>query len=156
MSNPFEAWLELQLELQKEHMKDGDPRSLDPEQRATFVTWNHTAAVLELGEAMNEIGWKPWGTGRDINEEAFLKEIVDALHFIGNMVLAAADEAVSTRLLAAVLWQMYNDKHQENARRQQEGYDGQAEKCPTCHRELVYLDPENGSRLGCTEHGRIG
>ena len=137
--NPFQAWLELQLELQVEAFH-ADPRFLSdsPEDRAQFVLWNAFAATDEIHEAMQEIGWKPWASSRHLNSEEFLGELVDALHFIGNMILAAAvNQHETPETLARILWSKYQDKVQINIDRQLVGYDGVKNKCPICRRELA-------------------
>ena len=146
LDNPFEAWLELQLKLQVKAFGN-DPRSLDPEARAGFLVWNAFAAEDEIHEAMQEVGWKPWASSRHINNAAFLDELVDALHFIGNMILAAAiEEKTPPWELAEVIWNKYQAKVQVNIDRQREGYDGVKNKCPICKRELKGLQ-------WCLEHG---
>jgi hypothetical protein len=121
--NPFHAWLALQLELQKQVFRD--PRGMEPEDRANFMIWNAFAAEDELHEAMQEVGWKPWATSRHLHDTAFIKEIVDALHFIGNMILAAAESSHQTpEQLAVRVWTEYQNKVQVNIQRQLDGYDG--------------------------------
>jgi len=127
--------LTAQLELQTGSMKDGDPRSLSPEQRAVFLTWNHTALIKELGEALDEVGWKPWATDRSLDHEKFMREMVDAFHFFMNMMLAASPDD-SPSEIAEEFSQMYQAKHAVNAQRQADGYTGKAEKCPRCYRDL--------------------
>lgn len=144
--NPFEAWLNLQLMLQQEVFVDPRIFADDEEGRADFMTWNHSAAIIELGEAMQEVGWKPWATSRHLNSEEFLGEIVDALHFIGNMVLAAAiNRHELPETLAKMLWMKYQEKVDKNIQRQLLGYDGVSTKCPICKREMTdNLCPQHG------------
>jgi len=155
--DPFRLWLELQLKLQQTVFTDPRTYSEDPEARATFVLWNAFAACDEIHEAMQEIGWKPWATSRHLNDAAFISEIVDALHFIGNMVLAAAEHLDETpEELAAKMWAAYQNKAAKNIQRQLEGYDGASDKCPICHRELQVVSTDSGIReLFCPDHGRI-
>lgn len=136
----LEKLLRAQQELQ-EYQKDGNPFLFtDEELRAQFITWNHTALVLELSECMEEIGWKPWATNRDIDVDRALKELVDAFHFFMNMMLAIASADApkfpDTESLAKWFFQKYFEKHQINIQRQLSGYDGKKEKCPQCHRDL--------------------
>lgn len=95
---------------------------------ADYVTWNHTAAVLELGELLNEVGWKPWAQPRGwVNQAKAITELVDVLHFVANIAVAlGVDEAE--------LWAAYRAKQRVNAERQARGYDGVTEKCPVCRR----------------------
>lgn len=141
----LEMMMEMQLELQKEHMKDGNPQLLTGDDMATFMTWNFAACVKELSEAMDEVGWKPWGTGRSINEELFLREMVDAFHFFMNLLLCALPDSPSE--IVNKFTKAYLVKNRVNAQRQVEGYDGMKEKCPICHRELI------GKPAMCPEHG---
>lgn len=135
----FELMLSMQLQLQQEHMKDGDPRYLDPDARATFMTWNTTAMFFEVGEAFNEVGWKPWATSRHIQHQAFIREMVDAWHFFMNLLIAGSG-IEDMGELAAVFTQFYVEKNTKNAQRQIDGYDGVITKCSHCHRELSETD----------------
>lgn len=130
-------FLFFQNELQREHMKDGSPLDLDPEARADFIRWNHTALIAELGEMLNEVGWKPWASSRHVNAEAALRELVDAWHFFMNLMLAVGGSVGWTEIQIADLFSLYYlEKREKNIQRQQEGYDGVSSKCPRCHREL--------------------
>ena len=149
MDNPFENWLRLQLQLQI-NAYDQDPRALEGEARTGFLLWNSFAATDEIHEAMQEVGWKPWASSRHVNEDLMLGELVDALHFVGNMVLAAAGQSKeSPEQLASKLWRMYQAKVQVNLQRQVDGYDGIKDKCPICKRELI------GKPRMCAEHGEV-
>lgn len=150
LGNPFHAWLLLQRQLQVDAFSY-DPALLAGDDRAQFATWNAYALVDELSEAMQEVGWKPWAKSRHLNREEFMGEMVDLLHFAGNLLLMCApvlagefitregdhvDTFTDVAVLADELWDMYRSKVQENLRRQVEGYDGVKEKCPICKREL--------------------
>lgn len=137
----IDDYLRMQSQLQ-EYQKDGDPFNFnDEETRAEFIRWNILALTDELHEALAEVGWKPWATNRDINVDAFLKEMVDAWHFFLNLLLAAAsaDEVRFTdRIVLGEFFETaYKAKHEVNIKRQLEGYDGKSGKCPTCHRDLA-------------------
>ena len=95
--------LEKQLELQTQHMKDGDPRHLDDEAMADFMRWNFAACVIELAEAMQEVGWKPWATDRSIRVTPFVKEMVDAFHFFMNMLLCVLP-GMNPKQVTQVVW----------------------------------------------------
>lgn len=136
----FELMLSMQLQLQQEHMKDGDPRHLDPDARATFMTWNATAMFFEVGEAFDEVGWKPWATSRHIQHQAFMREMVDAWHFFMNLLIAGSG-IEDMGELATVFTQFYVEKNTKNAQRQIDGYDGVSTKCPTCKRDFAETDP---------------
>lgn len=128
MTYEFRDALADQLELQKQAYKK-DPTKLDEEERADFIRWNMLALEDELHEALAETGWKPWATSRHLNREAFKGEMVDALHFFMNLLIAAdidADEFLEG----------YQAKRLKNAKRQEEGYDGVSSKCPECKAAL--------------------
>lgn len=88
-------------------------------------TWmmNVTALVTELGEASNEVPWKPWSATRDRPTEEqrnlALKELVDAMHFMGNLFLLLGIDADDF----ARAWK---HKQKVNADRQARGYDATA------------------------------
>lgn len=106
---------------------------LTEEAQAEYIRESAVALVTELGEALQEVGWKSWATKRFLNEDAYLKELVDLLHFWMNLVLATGR---SPDELATRLENLYSLKHEINARRQAEGYDGVTGKCWSCKRAL--------------------
>lgn len=93
------------------------------------IKTNVLALTDELHEALAEVGWKPWATSRHINVEALQGELIDAYHFLMNLMLIVnmTDDQVDA---------MYREKNARNLRRQQDGYDGVAGKCPECFRAL--------------------
>jgi len=96
---------------------------------ADYVTWNHSALVLEAGELLSEFGWKTWAQPRGwVNRELALKEAVDVGHFLANILTAigVTDEE----------WKVaYQAKQQVNRDRMSGGtYDGVSTKCPGCKR----------------------
>jgi dimeric dUTPase (all-alpha-NTP-PPase superfamily) len=115
-----------QLELQRESFKV-DPRNLLPDERAGYVQAMALAAIVELGEVMQEVSWKPWADAEFFNRDAYLEELIDVLHFWMNLVLVATDKP--EELLSA-----YMRKHDVNAQRQADGYTG-LDKCSECGRE---------------------
>lgn len=127
-----------QLQLQVQHM-GGDPRDLfadDPDGFADFMRWNAFALTDELHEALQEVGWKPWASSRHLNQEAFMKEMVDAFHFFMNLLLAGNPEMAVEDIVKDFV-DLYYAKNAVNAQRQSDGYDGVADKCSVCHRELL-------------------
>jgi hypothetical protein len=160
--DPFSEWLDLQWRLQVGSFGI-DPQKLDPEDRAVYVTWNSYALEDELHEATQEVGWKPWATSRHQNRDEFLKEIVDLMHFLGNLILTASAPGQPPMELGAELWELYQQKSAVNVQRQLQGYDGVSGKCPVCDRELVkqmvshvvgrLISPEEV--LVCPEHGEV-
>lgn len=133
----FETWLDSTRELQV--MSFGtDPAALEGEDLVQYIRWNELAAIDELMEALHEVKWKPWTVGergfKDRN--AFVNELVDVLHFVGNMLVAAkcSDDELSAR---------YALKQATNRQRMASGtYDGVKEKCPNCGR--AYDDATTG------------
>lgn len=125
----------LQDQLQMESFGGTSPTQLDPEARAEFIRWNAWALTSEMVEATDECGWKPWATNRNINVDAALGELVDALHFFSNIALAIGGAAgMSADEVGYTLSKKYLEKRGINARRQLEGYDGVSTKCPGCGR----------------------
>lgn len=115
-------FLERQRELQVGSYGE-DPAELEGQPLADFVIWNVVAATDELHEALHEVkGWKPWSTRQPSSllsaeeREDFVEELVDALHFLGNLFLAAGVDDDE-------LWAKYHGKAAVNAERQVEGYD---------------------------------
>lgn len=128
MTFQFDHAVREQLRLQIESY-GSDPRKLNDEERAQFISWNVLALTDELHEALAEVGWKPWATSRHLNRDAFKSELADAFHFFMNLMLAgdiSADEMLDE----------YRRKRQKNAQRQIDGYDGISTKCPKCKRAL--------------------
>lgn len=96
------------------------------EELVEWVRINILAAEDELHEALGEISWKPWAKSQFFNREAFLGEIVDVLHFVGNLLAGAGitDEELNVA---------YHEKMERNKKRQAEGYTG-LDKCILCKR----------------------
>lgn len=139
MEDRFGLMLRMQNELQKVMgpVKGRTPADLEPEERATFLTWNAFALEDEIHEAMQETGWKPWATSRHLNADLMMKEMVDAWHFFMNILLTiGAEMKLGPDEVADLFTKHYIIKHTINAQRQAEGYDGIAGKCSQCHRDL--------------------
>ncbi len=150
MPDRLKLMLEMQRSLQIESY-GSDPMTLEGDERGRQFVDMSAALIFELGEASDEIGWKPWAKGekaRYINREAYLKELVDAFHFFMNLWLLG-------RGTPEELYRMYMDKHKINAQRQVEGYDSRTTKCsgPHCSRalddypQMATRDPETGLRF---------
>lgn len=121
-------WLASTRALQEEYFRRSFPIR-DPDELADYVTENHTAAVIELSEFMQEVGWKPWATPRGwVNRDAALGELVDVGHFLANL-LCALD-------VSDAEWERaYRAKQETNRHRMRSGdYDGVSGKCPSCRR----------------------
>lgn len=129
--------LDLQAELQVEAYGI-DPSQLEGDELADYVRVSTLALENELHEALNEVRWKPWAEGHYLNREAWIAELVDALHFLLNLFLVAAPTPGERgRLkLALEVSEKYQAKRERNLERQREGYDGVSGKCPACKRAL--------------------
>lgn len=110
-----------------------DAGTMSPEELMAYIRDNALALTDEVHEALNETGWKPWATSNHINTQAYLGELIDAWHFLMNMMLATG---IRPEVLADRLYDGYMMKQARNAKRQLDGYDGVASKCPGCGRAL--------------------
>ena len=126
-----------------------------PADRIQFIKEMKLALEAELQEALDETGWKPWATSRHINRDAYVGELVDALHFFMNMLLVLGDDP---EMLAREVFIRYIAKHTRNAERQAEGYDGVSGKCRKCSRALDDLAVEcyisDGGTAWCAVYGK--
>lgn len=114
-----------QLELQVTAFgSDFDNMTLD--ERIALIRQSVLACEDELHEALREVGWKSWATKRFIHQQDFREELIDAFHFLLTLFLCAG-------MSADDVYREYCEKHDENIRRQQEGYTGVA-KCPICNK----------------------
>jgi dimeric dUTPase (all-alpha-NTP-PPase superfamily) len=82
------SWLTSTLDLQT--VTYGyDYASMDTEALAEYLTWNKFAADQELAEAAVEWSWAPWASDKPfVNRERVRNELIDVLHFVGNMLTA--------------------------------------------------------------------
>lgn len=120
-------WLESTRQLQVEAYGDTNwPKT--GEALAESVKMNALAAMVEIGEAIAEVGWKDWASERGwVNRDAFIRELVDVDHFVANMLVAVGCTDQE--------WEeAYRKKQQINRDRQTAGYDGRSNKCPRCKR----------------------
>lgn len=130
MSDDVNAWRWLESTKKLQEKSFGFTLPLDEgDALADYVTWNHSALVLEAGELLSEFGWKKWANPRGwVNRELALKEAVDVGHFLANILAAigVTDEE----------WEAaYQAKQQVNRDRMSSGtYDGVSTKCPGCKR----------------------
>lgn len=124
----FIAIYQAQKQLQEEtYGYDFD--GMSDEDRIQFIKNMAFALEDEVHEAVNETGWKPWQTSRHINHEAYREELIDAFHFLLNLIIAAGiDPEVFVNLFFA--------KQRKNRARQLNGYDGVMGKCPKCKRSF--------------------
>lgn len=108
-------WLASTKELQENTYGYDEPENMDDADVASYLDWNQVAAVQELAELREEFSWKPWATDLPfVHRERVLKEVVDVLHFIGNILhgIGVSDEA---------LWEAYRRKQAINRARQASG-----------------------------------
>lgn len=109
-----------QRALQK-HLHGGvDPSTFEPIRRSDYVRTQVLALVAELMEAMDEVAWKPWSSDKTkFNREAFIKELVDAQHFLVNLGIAAdvTDEEFWAAFVAKndVNWQRHFEHKYDNS-----------------------------------------
>lgn len=103
----------------------------DIDARMDYLKTNLFAAMIELGEAANEVPWKPWAKGDkqaiyEGKRDKFVGEMVDVMFFIANALTAVGvtDTELNERYLA---------KMQVNQDRQKNGYDGASTKCANCN-----------------------
>lgn len=118
---------ELQGDLQRGTYGAHPADIVDATERITFIKDMKLAADAELQEFLDETGWKPWATSRHVNEEAAQGELVDVFHFFMNLCMAV-------NMTPDILFEKYKAKRTKNQKRQAEGYDGIAGKCPICHK----------------------
>lgn len=97
-------------------------KEMSDTQRIDYIRWNVVALEHELHEALDETGWKPWANARHINRDAYVGELIDAFHFLMNLLLAVE---VTDQEMTEKYWA----KHRVNAERQATGtYNGFTEK----------------------------
>lgn len=118
--------LKQMLEMQKGFQDRVDPRYKDEDLkvRAAFLRDHFVFCDQELQEMLYEIPffkhWKDYSKMTDEElVEAFNKaknELIDAWHFFMNLSIGLSMDADE-------FYQRYMDKHKENIRRQDEGYD---------------------------------
>jgi hypothetical protein len=133
----FEGWLRKTRELQKnvyfidfDEMAGDDPRKI--RKLVEYMRWNMLAIDDELAEMRQAISWKPWQHDQPYaDREEIVKEAVDVLHFVANIIVAAGgtDE---------VLDRLYLEKMEKNKKRQLEGYlvKSKGVKCSLCYRAI--------------------
>lgn len=143
----FTTWLEETRKLQVEVYK-ADYNRFDFDSTASpekiqalvaYLDWQIMASFHELAEGHDETSWKPWQHDKPyVNRDAFVREMVDVLHFIANALCAvevAEDE----------LNQVYSEKMQVNRNRQLQpgGYRIREPgvKCRLCRRALDDVRP---------------
>jgi dUTPase len=129
----FHDWLQSTEDLQAHAYNLYWPDFLDSngeitdEGRHAFVGRGAFAAIVELVELAQEVGWKEWATSRHVNREQVIGEAVDVMHFLANIL-------AMVQTTGPELTERYKAKQQKNLDRQLQGYTG-ADKCPECFRD---------------------
>ena len=133
----FNSWLKRTKDLQKdvyfinyEEMEGDKPQNI--RRFVEYLRWNMLAVDDELAEMRQAISWKPWQHDQPYaDREEVIKEAVDVLHFVANIIVAAGgtDE---------MLDKFYLEKMERNKERQLKGYKVKEEgvKCTLCTRAL--------------------
>lgn len=150
-----DEWLSGTYGYQSTHFKvDYRRMQTDVKYRMDYLQTNLLAAMVELGEAANEIPWKPWAASSDTDRQKlfdegrqrFVGEMVDVLFFVANAFTAAG---VTDRELQLA----YTAKKRVNEDRQASGsYDGiTSAKCARigCNKAI----DEPGVESYATAHG---
>lgn len=129
-----------------------DFREMGNEERIVQVKEMKLALEAELQEMLDEVGWKPWASSRFVNAEAMRGELIDALHFLLNLMILAGFRDWEEVEAA------YLKKRNINAQRQEDGYDGVSGKCPACRRALddgATRCKILGDSIVCQEYGPV-
>jgi hypothetical protein len=112
-----------------------------------YIRWNMLAIDDELAEVRKAISWKPWQHDDPYaDRHEILKECVDVLHFVANILCAAG--ATDDELDLA-----YLNKMQLNADRQKKGYRvlDTGMKCAQCARALDDYDTSACTEVRCPQ-----
>lgn len=133
----FNNWLRRTRDLQEnvyfinyEEMTGDKPQNI--RKLIEYMRWNMLAIDDELAEMRQAISWKPWQHDAPYaDREEIVKEAVDVLHFVANIIVAAGgtDE---------MLDKFYIEKMERNKERQLKGYKvkEQGVKCELCTRAI--------------------
>lgn len=128
----FADWLKETRQLQIDSF-GVDPAALEGDNLLSYLFVNTFATLDEMHEAAGEFSWKPWSSKKFLNRREYIKELVDALHFIANGLVAVncCDEELD---------ELYTAKMQVNRDRQAAGYTNE-NKCSICKRALDDVKP---------------
>lgn len=133
----FYSWLQQTRGLQQgvyninyEEMEGDAPENIN--KFIEYLRWNMLAVDDELAEMRQAISWKPWQHDAPYaDREEVIKEAVDVLHFVANIIVAAGgtDE---------MLDKFYLEKMERNKQRQLNGYKVKdiGVKCALCQRAI--------------------
>ena len=123
----FQTWLAETRKLQIESFGT-DPAALEGDELLAYLFVQTFAATDEMHEASQEFSWKTWSSKKFLNRKEFIKENVDALHFIANGLVAV-------KCTDAELTELYQAKMQVNRDRMANNYTNE-NKCSECKRAL--------------------
>jgi len=133
----FNSWLRKTKDLQKnvyfinyDEMEGDKPQNI--RKLVEYMRWNMLAIDDELAEMRQAISWKPWQHDEPYaDREEVIKEAVDVLHFVANIIVAAGgtDEELN---------KFYLEKMEKNRQRQLKGYKVKETgvKCTVCARAI--------------------
>lgn len=120
MADRLELMFELQKELQRTSFQT-DPAELDGDTRAAWMAQMVLGTLDEVHEALEHVGWKAHGRSRHFDRDAFAAELIDVLHYLIALFLAAGwsprDVAEAFTAKATVI-----------AARQARGHDGRRQR----------------------------
>jgi hypothetical protein len=127
----FQTWLAETRKLQIESFGT-DPAALEGDELLAYLFVQTFAATDEMHEASQEFSWKTWSSKKFLNRKEFIKENVDALHFIANALVAVkcTDEELT---------EIYEAKMEVNRQRMANNYQSDY-KCTECKRALDDVD----------------
>lgn len=128
------SMIELQRQLQTRSF-GFDFEAMTEQERVEYLRWNVLALTDELHEILSETSWKPWAKTTYIHDEKAFNELVDAFHFLMNLMLVIFPTLDSGRL-AQELATRYAKKNAVNVKRSEMNYDGKTTKCDGCRRAL--------------------
>lgn len=114
-----------------------DYSQMDVPELIEYLKGQIMALQAETIEALDEMSWKPWTHGeKTVNREAMLGECADILCFLVNIVLGLG-------FTSEDFYRYHQEKALRNIKRQEDKYDGKADKCPTCKRDINDLKAKN-------------
>lgn len=130
------------------------PHELSDEDKMAYIREQALACMKELGEALDETGWKSWATSNHLNRDAYVSELAaDAFRFLLNLMAVAG-------VTPAEFFDVFMAKAATVMHRATSGeYDGVTGKCPRCRRDLgdkgvgcyTQNNPNKTSRTWCDQ-----
>lgn len=132
MADRLQLMFDQHSELQQRYIGQ-HPSTLTGDELVQYIKDMYIATIKELGEMLDEVNWKPWTSGNEVNFHRAKQEIIDEWHFLMNRWLALGGTAQE-------FYTMYIVKNAVNHQRVTDGYDGRSTKCAECHTDLDELD----------------